>query len=484
MSLGTSMARARHVVWMVPIALMATLAGCAAKPELAPTSLNPVESLATKKSLVAADRPTATWPDDRWWEAYGDKQLDQLVDQALSGAPSLASAAARLRNAQAVAEQSGAGLFPQVSVNLSANKAKQSYNYISPAAVLPHGWRPYGHASLDFSYEFDFWGKNRAALAAATSDAQAASADEAQARLVLATSVVDAYADLARLHAERDCASAAREVRSQTVKLFVDRHAYGLETEGSVQQEISRRDTSEAELLSLDELIALTHNRIAALMGAGPDRGLEISRPAVAIGNRHGLPEGLTLQLLGRRPDIVAARLRTEAASGRIHVAEAAFYPDVSLSALVGVQSLGLNMLMKSGSVFGSVGPAISLPIFSGGRLRGQYRAAQATYDEAVANYNDTLVKALRDVADAAVSSNALQPRLDATRAAFAAASRARDVIQARYAGGLASYLDVLSTEDSLIEIQRRLADMEARAFSLDIALIRALGGGYQSQSS
>lgn len=165
-------------------------------------------------------------------------------------------------------------------------------------------------------------------------------------------------------------------------------------------------------------------------------------------------------------------------------MAEAAFYPDISLSAVIGMQSLGLNMLMKSGSVYGNVGPAISLPIFNGGRLRGQYRAAQATYDEAVANYNDTLVKALRDVADAAVSSKALQPRLDATRAAAAAATRARDAIQSRYAGGLASYLDVLSTEDSMIEAQRQLADMEARAFSLDIALIRALGGGYQRQSS
>lgn len=477
-------AAARKAGFVVSVALAAGLTACATKPDSVTQSVKPVDRYETAHSFATLDARPADWPDDRWWQAYGDAQLDGLVQEALAGSPSLAAAAARLRNAQAQAQQSGAALFPEVSAKASVDKEKQSYNYLFPESAVPKGWRAGGQGTLDFSYDLDLWGKNRAALAAATSEAEAARADAAESRLVLATSVVDAYADLARLFAERDCAAGAVDVRTRTAALFVERQKQGLETEGSVQQAIARRDASVAELHATDESIALARNRIAALVGAGPDRGLAIARPTVAAGGQHGLPASVTLGLLGRRPDIVVARLRAEAAAKRIDVAKAAFYPDISLSAAIGVQSLGLNMLTKAGSVFGNVGPAISLPIFNGGRLRGQYRAAQATYDEAVANYDDTLVKALHDVADVAVSERALQPRLEARRAAAQAAARAHESIQARYRGGLANYLDVLSAQDSLIDANRQLADIEARAFSLDVSLVRALGGGYQNQPS
>lgn len=474
---------ARRAGWAAGVAAVLALAACASKPDSGTAAPKAIGSYATARSFAGEGGSTAAWPQDRWWERYGDAQLDRLMGEALDGAPTLAAAAARLRNAEATVQQSHAALFPEISAQAKVDKEKQSYNYLTPPAFAPKGWRPAGQGSLDFSYELDFWGKNRASLAAATSEAEAARADAAQSRLVLSTSVVDAYADLARLYAERDCASAALDVRTKTATLFTDRKAEGLETEGAVQQAVGRRDSSQADLLSIDESIALTRNRIAALIGAGPDRALSIARPTVAIDQRFGLPPDVTLQLLARRPDIVVARLRAQAAAKRIDVAAAQFYPDVSLSAVIGMQSLGLNMLTKAGSVFGNVGPAISLPIFNAGRLRGQYRGAQATYDEAVANYDDTLVKALHDVADAAVSDRALQPRIDATKAAWVAAKRARDSIQARYEGGLSNYLDVLSSEDSLIDAQRQLADIQSRAFTLDVALTRALGGGYRSDS-
>ena len=482
---STRMARrlAGGARWAVGIAVVVGLAACASRPDSGTARPKEIGSYATARSFAVADGAAAAWPRDRWWQRYGDAQLDGLVDEALAGAPSLAAAAARLRNADAAVQQSHAALFPEISAQAKVDKEKQSYHYLTPPAFTPKGWRPAGQASLDFSYELDFWGKNRASLAAATSEAEAARADAAQSRLVLATSVVDAYADLARLYAERDCASAAFDVRTKTAALFADRKAEGLETEGAAQQAIERRDSSKADLLSIDESIALTRNRIAALIGAGPDRALSLERPTVAIDRRFGLPPDVTLQLLARRPDVVVAKLRAQAAAKRIDVAAAQFYPDVNLSAVIGMQSLGLNMLTKSGSLFGNVGPAISLPIFNAGRLRGQYRGAQATYDEAVANYDDTLVKALHDVADAAVSARALQPRIDATKAAWVAAARARDSIKERYEGGLSNYLDVLSSEDSLIGAQRQLADIQARAFTLDIELIRALGGGYRSDA-
>src|SRR5262249_53912414 len=151
---------------------------------------------------------------DNWWTVYGDAQLDHLIDEALAGAPNIAIAEARLRRAQALAGIAEAASSPQVSANASISEQKQSRNYLSPRVATPEGWNDYGRATLDFSWELDFWGKNRAALAAATSEADASAADVAQARLVLATSIASAYAELARLYAALDTASAALKVRS------------------------------------------------------------------------------------------------------------------------------------------------------------------------------------------------------------------------------------------------------------------------------
>jgi NodT family efflux transporter outer membrane factor (OMF) lipoprotein len=176
----------------------------------------------------------------------------------------------------------------------------------------------------------------------------------------------------------------------------------------------------------------------------------------------------------------MAARLRAEAAAKRIHLARAAFYPNVNLTAFIGVQSLGLDMLQESGSDIGSVGPAISLPIFNGGRLRGQLRGAEAEYAESVANYEKALVQALQEVADAAVSQRALGPQLEKIDAAVDAAREAWRVQNDRYNGGLATYLDVLSAEDYLLGNLRSQSDLRSRSMTLDVALNRALGGGYQ----
>jgi outer membrane protein TolC len=165
----------------------------------------------------------------------------------------------------------------------------------------------------------------------------------------------------------------------------------------------------------------------------------------------------------------------------RIKAARADFYPNVRLSALIGLGSLGLGNLLGSGSAFGAAGPAVSLPIFSGGRLQGAYRGARADYDGSVAVYNETLVQAVREIADVGARQRGLTARLDQTRAAFAASQRAYDLIQARYRGGLAPYFEVLSAEDALNANRRNVADLEASAFALDVALVRALGGGFRA---
>jgi NodT family efflux transporter outer membrane factor (OMF) lipoprotein len=189
----------------------------------------------------------------------------------------------------------------------------------------------------------------------------------------------------------------------------------------------------------------------------------------------------LKAELIGRRPDVVAARLTAEAAAHRIKAAHADFYPNVNLAGFIGAESLGLNYLTQSGSTLGQVGPAVTLPIFSSGRLQGAYREARAAYDGAVAVYDQTLTHALNDVADSAVSARALDVRLAKSREAFAASTRAYDLARARYAHGLGTYLEVLNAQDALIAARRTVADLETRAFTLDVALVRALGGGFHA---
>jgi NodT family efflux transporter outer membrane factor (OMF) lipoprotein len=277
---------------------------------------------------------------------------------------------------------------------------------------------------------------------------------------------------------------AARDLRAKTAELFGKRFENGLETRGSLRQADSRRASAEAEVLSLEEQIALSKNKLAALLGAGPDRGLTITRPKIDFAQAFTLPATLSADLIGRRPDLVAARLRAEAAAKRIKVARAAFYPNVNLTGFIGVQALGIDMLKESGSDIGSVGPAISLPIFNGGRLRAQLRGAEAEYAEAVANYDKALVQALQEVADAATSQRALGPQIEKVDAAVDAAREAWSVQNDRYAGGLASYLEVLSAEDYLLTNLRTQTDLRSRSMALDVQLTKALGGGYQTANN
>lgn len=454
------------------------LAGCAQLPDLGATHRpKAADAFQATASLQA---PAAPWPAEQWWTAYGDAQLNALIDEALTDAPDLAAAAARLQRADAVAQLAGSALQPQVSANASITGDKLSTNHLTPREITPSGMNDYGRATLDVRWELDFWGKNRAALAAATSEVAASRAELAQARLWLAAGVAANYAELSRLYANRDTAAKAVEIRHKTASLFSQRFDNGLETRGSLRNADARRAVAEGELLALDEQIALQRNRLAALLGAGPDRGLAMAAPTLKLERVFGLPAEISADLLGRRPDVVAARLRAEAQARRIDQKKAEFYPNVNLSALVGVQSLGLDMLAKGGSGIASVGPAISLPIFSGGRLQGELRGAHASYAEAVAQYNATVAHALQDVADNAVGQKALGQRLLKAQEAVEAATEAHRVARNRYEGGLANYLEVLTAEDSLLGSLSAQTNLRSLSLTLDIGLQRALGGGYQ----
>jgi NodT family efflux transporter outer membrane factor (OMF) lipoprotein len=468
----------RIVSILLAVSLLAA-GGCAQLPRMdPPPAVKGVEQLGTSNSFAA---PPVVWPADGWWRAYGDPQLGALIEEALRDSPDLEMARARLHAAMAAVQGAGAARIPEVTGSALLNEGKQSYNYLIPRQALPQGWNDYGLATLDLSWEVDFWGKNRAALAAALSEQRAAEVEVAQTRLILSTAVASEYAGLVHLYTLRDNAAQTLTLRTKTVALFRQRHDFGLETLASVRQVEARQASADGDLLGIDERIGLQRNAIAALLGAGPDRGLAIARPTARFAGSHGLPTNLSLELLGRRPDIVAARSRTEAAARRIDQQKAGFYPSVNLMAFVGVQSLGIANLTKSGSSVGGVGPAVSLPIFNTERLQGQLRGARAEYDAAVATYNATLSNALREVADAATSLKSLDGELADSRAAVAAAAEAHQMVSKRYQGALATYLDVLVAEDDLISAQRAEAELETRALILDVALVRALGGGFSS---
>ena len=458
----------------------AALAGCAV-PDLGPRpEMAAPGAYAAHASLGAGTANAAAWPAGEWWRGYGDTQLNTLIAEALAGSPDIAIAAARIRTAQGAVQQAGAANMPTLDGEGSAGLNKQSYNNGIPAEFVPRGWNDTGRLALNAGLDLDLFGRNRASLVASTSDAEATRLEGEQAALTLATDIASRYADLGRLYAEQDVLQRALAVRASTEKLAADRVAIGLDTQAELKQARSAVPASRVDLAANAEQIALTKNGIAALLGVGPDRALSISRPSIPVLTGE-LPADAAIALVGRRPDIAAARARAEAAASRIKVARADFYPNISLSGLIGLQSLGLDNLSKGGSSIGNVGPAISLPIFRGGTLQGQYRQARGQYDEAVATYDRTVIGALRDVADAVTSRHQVAAQVIDARASLTDAEGAYQVAQLRYRGGLSTFLNVLSAEQAVLTGRRSLADIEARRFALDVQLVRALGGGFQT---
>jgi NodT family efflux transporter outer membrane factor (OMF) lipoprotein len=457
--------------------LLAT--ACAAMPDLGPKPMPAAASnYASAQSLGG---PKSEWPADRWWKAYGDAQLDALIGEGLAGSPDLAAATARFRTAQGLVGQAGAALLPSVDSVASVDEQNQSQNIAGSHAPVLSGWHATGTAALSFNLDLDLFGKNRAALRAAKKDADAARFDADESRLLLTTGIASAYADLAALYAQRDSLEQALDIRMETLKFVKARYDAGLETIDSVRQAEARIPQTRGDLAATDEAILLDKHALAALAGQGPDRALTINRPAAGTFKTQGIPTEASINLIGRRPDIAAARMRVEAAGERIKQAKAAFFPDINIGALAGFQSLGLSSLLQSGSEFASVSPAVTLPLFHGGALQGQYRGRRGQYDEAVAQYDGQVIQALRETADTLTSENQLDVRLTQARSALADYEDALRVARGRYEQGLTTYLTVLTAQESVVNARLSVAELQSRSFTLDVRLVRALGGGFSA---
>ena len=464
------------------VAALLVLAGCASMGGSKTQALErDPASIEAARALEGAAAATA-WPSGDWWRSFGDAQLDALEEEGLRSSPSLALAQARVRKAAALAEEAGAVLKPQVSGSASLTRDRFSENYIFPP---PFGgaWYTQPLARLDFSYELDFWGRNRAAVRAALGAERAAEVDVAAARLMLSVAIAQAYLDLESQYAQRDVAAATLDQRVKLRDLTAQRVSAGLDSQVELKQADTAIPQTRELLARYDEAIALGRNRLAALLGDGPDRGLELQRPRTQAAHA-GLPSSLPADLIGRRPDVAAQRLRIEAAGATIDVAKASFYPNVSLTAYAGLQSLGLSQFLTAGSAVAGVGPALSLPIFEGGRLRANLKSKQADYDAAVEQYNGAIVEAVHEVADSVASMRALEVRRREQRQALESAQAAYDLALIRYREGLGNYLQVLSAETPLLAQRSLGAELDARERVLSVNLIRALGGGYEGANS
>ena len=459
---------------------LALLAACA--PDLGPMAqMKPATSYAAQKALGA---PTATtWPAEDWWTAYNDPQLTGLIEEALKGAPDLKVAEARVRQAQAEVKVQGAAQLPTASVsgNIQETAVKLNVEGIPDnfKSSLPSSWQPFTQLGAKVAYEVDFFGKNRAAVAAASSKEKAAEFELRAARLQISTGVASAYADLVRLTADRQAAVDAVKVRGDSLTLVADRVKNGLENQGQEAQSSAERHVSEGDVAAIDAQIDRVRHQLAALVGAGPDRGLDVIPNLASISAPWGLPSNLPADLIGRRPDVAAARLRTEAAASQVKVARAAFYPNINLNASLLDLSFTPDQIFSHSIILAQAGPAVSLPIFQGGRLTGAYRGAAAEYEASVATYDKAVADALKDVADAVSLQKALAEQLIYADRALTDSRKAYDLAVLRYNGGLSPYLVVLTAQSTLIAQERASADLKAQTLAANVALVRALGGGF-----
>ncbi len=476
------------------LSLALLLGGCATVPPASTDTPVALSDLKADQSLTGDAR--AQWPDAQWWTAFNDPQLDALMSEALTHAPDIKAARARFEKAQSYFDQVRAVLSPTATANVSTAETKSSINMGSPSAVsfgsasfnpkdlLPHGYWNMTRLSIDASYDIDLWGESHAALKGSLGLAKAARVEQAAAADSVALAVTRAYVELDRLYKMRDSLELVKKGADIRVQLMQARADHELETADAVLRTKDDQTRIVGQLAQVDGAIRSQGYLLAALAGEGPDRALTISRPQLADPSVDAaLPADLPANLLGRRPDVIAARLRIEAQSDNIQYTRADFYPNLSLSAYVGQQALskgGFQELFANGSGIGSIGPAISLPLFNGGRLKAAYRGAEADYDSAVATYDSTLTTALQQVADAASSAQSTQAQLAAATTRADDANKAYELTKARYGRGLNTEIDVLLAHAQWVQLQNDVTTLKAQAFDDRLSLIAALGGGYQ----
>lgn len=454
--------------------LAALLAGCApdVRPALTP---KPAADLGLTGPAIAPI-------DAEWWRAFGDPQLDRLVADALAGSPTLEVATTRVRQAEAVIRQRGADDGPNVTLDADQQVARLSGRYTIPPPYAGTV-RYVGTAAANLNWNLDLFGRQRAAIEQARASAAAARLDVEAARLMLAGAVVQSYLDLARAERQGEVARASIATRENSARLTRVR----IRNQLASKLDATAADTLLAQARQAAEQAsgarALAANALAELAGRGPDYAAQV-RPATLRLDALALPQVLPADLLARRADVAAAQARIAAAAAGRQVARRAFYPNINLVGIVGLQAIGVGNFFNLDSGTVGAGGALHLPIFDNGRLRADLGAAVAAEDAAIADYDRIVVTAVREGADAVATIRAV----DAQRL------RAGEVVQGfsetgrlnavRLRSGLESRLDLVDTDIRLLDAQLILANLQFDAALARVQLALALGGGFSSQDT
>lgn len=454
------------------------LAACTAGPEYRRPEV----------AVPASFREGAPWkpvePADhllkgRWWEVFADGQLDELMERVAAANQDLKASLARVDQARAAVRVSGAGRYPEVDLDPSVERKRT-------ADALASGGS--GETSttlrmpLNLAYEVDLWGRVRRSVQAAGSDYQASRADYGNLMLTLQAEAARNYFALRALDAEIDILGQTLELRGRNLDLV-----RSLFENGQVGRlDLARAETelanARADASALERLRASRQNTLAVLAGE-PAPGFQISgRPLDPETPLPDVTPGLPSTLLERRPDIAAAERRLMADNARIGVAEAAFFPSISLTGSAGYSSDQLSSLFQWGNRTWALGPFVSLPILDGGRNRAARDLAEARWTESVANYRQAVLAAFAEVEGSLSDLRTLQTQARAQRQALASARRAADLTNKRYRAGLVSYLDVVISERTVLANELLAVRVLGQRLQATVTLIKALGGGWEEE--
>ena len=414
-------------------------------------------------------------PKGSWWTIYRDPVLDRLVTQATSANQTLAGAVARRDQARALARMERASLFPEIAIDASAERGRTpstgrslTSSGTSNTFILP----------LDFSYELDLWGRVRRANESARARAEASEADYHNVLLGVQTDVARSYFTLRALDLERALVARNRESRQRALGIANRRLELGASAELDVNLAQTELATSESDLIAIDQDRAGLRYALAVLCGQMPET-FSLEENAAPLGPAPAIPIGLPSDLLERRPDVASAERTLAATNAQIGVAKAAFFPSIGLTGTAGYRSSELDSLLKWNSRQWAIGPSLSLPIFEGGRNRANYERTRALYDEALADYRQSLLVAFSEVETTLSDVRRFAERSVVVDRAVASARRAADLVMVRYRAGQVSFLDVSAAERTAIANERLAVQVRGQHLVSSVLLVKALGGGW-----
>jgi NodT family efflux transporter outer membrane factor (OMF) lipoprotein len=455
--------------------LAAALVGCSLAPTLKTPQIASGEAYKEIGTPWTQAAPADRLPRDSWWTLYGDAELDDLQHRLIAGSPDLAAALANYQQAQAYSDFTRGDLFPQVGANASVQRTQLSKDVANVSPAQLYNTRTVGFSA---SYELDFWGRVRNEVAAGKAQAEAAADDLENARLSLIGQLVDSYVMLRGL--DRDSAILTDTVKAyqRALDLTNERHRGGIAPGLDVARAQTQLDTARAQAEQTLAQRALVEHSIAALIGVSPSQ-FSIAAKIVDI-KLPAVPVDVPSTLLQRRPDIAAAQRRMEAANANIGVARAAFFPSISLGANGGYMSSQAGNWLTQPSSFWAIGPAALLTLFDGGKRSASVAQARAVFDESSAKYRSTVLGAFTQVEDNLALLNHYRDAAVAEKSAVEAAQRSLNFSLDRYREGAVNYLDVVTSQTAALQTQRDALSLDTSELRASVALIRALGGGWE----